>query len=284
MRSVGSYRVRGELAARGRRRGWLRRLGLCRRRWRSRGGGRGRPLGRRRGGRFRLRSRRLLLLGFARRWRPGAAVLALWVPVPCAGSLAFGAPAPRPGSPALGAPAAWPGSPAREAPAACSGSPPSRGLPAILCPSPSPRAPRRCTASPDATRLPSAMPLRSAAPAAGRLALQAARLQRAAARFPDRPARRLMLIDLPQPRLRRRCGWILATGAAAGRDQGAGGEQRGESSHVSPSHPAQQRRGTACPPPVHARFEAADRPVRPRIGPPLASRSRIGSLLSCPAR
>ena len=48
-------------------------------------------------------------------------------------------------------------------------------------------------------------------------------------------------------------GGSAPAAASARRDQQAGGEQRGQPSEVGPSHPAQQRQDTVCPPPVHVR-------------------------------
>jgi hypothetical protein len=276
VRSARSDRVRGELAARRRsRRRGPRRLGRWR--WRDRRAGRGGWGGRRHRPRFdhRLRVRRPLLIGAARRRRPRTALLTLGGSAPGSGVLAFGLAAPWSGSPTLGG--SVPGS----------GSPPSRRVPAGPCPGPAGGAACVRPASPHARRVRSATPLRSTSPAgraAGRLCVATARAPRAAAHFPDGLARCLAGADLPQWRFRRQRGRIVATGTTAGRDQRAGGEQRGEPSHVSPSHPAQKRRGTACPPPVHARLRLHAGRFAPGLRfVPLPVRG-IGSLLSCPAR
>ena len=61
-------------------------------------------------------------------------------------------------------------------------------------------------------------------------------------------------------------GRPFATAPPPRRYQRPGGEQRGEPSHVSPSHPAQKRRVAACPPPVHFTLMPWATPVRPRAG------------------
>jgi len=111
---------------------------------------------------------------------------------------------------------------------------------------------------------------RSVAPAPSAAPCAARRYEpRPRARVPRRASR---FAGLPQKRRR-----LLLLAAAPSRcDQRPGGEQRGEPSHVSPSDPAQERRGAACPPPVHARCRRPPRRFAPR---PVAT-----SLLSCPAR
>jgi small subunit ribosomal protein S6 len=63
-----------------------------------------------------------------------------------------------------------------------------------------------------------------------------------------------------------RDGRLIPAGPPSRRNQGPSGEQRGQPSHVSPSHPAQKRQVAACPPPVHVTLRAGATRVRPQTG------------------